>query len=65
MIDSTTNYNEFSDETNSSLKNYFDVEKVIQEHSNFKKLVLGCQANNEILPFPDASFSAYLANLSV
>jgi len=27
--------------------------------------VIGCQANNESLPFPDSSFDAYISNLSV
>ena len=65
LIDTKTNYNEFADDTNTILKNHFDVEKIITEQGDFRKLVLGCQANNEILPFPNDSFEAYIANLSV
>jgi len=27
--------------------------------------VVGCQANNEFLPFPDQAFDCYLSNLSI
>ena len=65
FIDNQTNYNEFADESNSALKNHCDLDKLIADQGEFRKFVFGCQANNEMLPFPDESFNAYLANLSV
>lgn len=60
-----TNYTEFADETNKSLKHKCDIEKIIEQQGDFRKFVLGTQANNELLPFSDSSFDAYISNLSV
>lgn len=51
----------------SQLKNQCDLDAVIAKHGGegFRKLVYGCRANNELLPFANETFSAYLANLSV
>jgi len=44
-----------------------DLDKVISEKAGeeFKKFVFGCRANNEVLPFPDNYFDAYISNLSL
>ena len=60
-----TDYTEFADTSNKSLKNLCDLDKAISAQGQFRKLVYGCQANNEILPFADSSFNAYIANLSI
>lgn len=65
VVDLQTDFCEFSDETCTALKNKCDLESIIKDQGDFRKLVYGCQANNELLPFPDASFGAYIANLSV
>ena len=65
FIDLETNYVEFSDESCSKLKNHCDLESIVNAQGEFKKFVFGCQANNELLPFPDNYFNAYIANLSV
>src|SRR5690606_35859840 len=45
----------------------FDIEaeakKYIENDSD--RLVFGCKANNEFLPFKDESFDCYIANLSL
>lgn len=61
----STDYTEFADDSNKSLKNKCDLDQIISQQGDFRKFVLGCQANNEILPFADQSFNAYIANLSV
>ena len=42
-----------------------DLDGIIAAQGEFRKFVFGCRANNELLPFKDASFTAYLASLSV
>ena len=39
--------------------------KIIGEQGEFRKFVYGCRANNELLPFDDGVFDAYVANLSL
>ena len=65
VIDDETDYLSFSDETNTKLKNTCDVQKIIDGQGDFRKLVIGCQANNEFLPFPDQFFDCYIGNLSI
>ena len=45
----------------------FDLEEEIAKHreNESDRLVLGCRANNESLPFKDGTFDCYLANLSM
>ena len=45
----------------------FDLEGFLrdQEVGESDRMVLGCLANNECLPFKDATFDCYLANLSL
>lgn len=45
----------------------FDIEQALKEQNieATDRFVLGCQANNESLPFKDGSFDCYLANLSL
>ena len=45
----------------------FDLERFLrdQEVGESDRMVLGCLANNECLPFKDATFDCYLANLSL
>ena len=43
----------------------YDIDQIIKDQGEFRKFVFGCQANNEFLPFADASFGAYIANLSL
>ena len=62
IVDTQTNYNEFADDSCTTLKNLCDLDQIILEQGEFRKFFFGCQANNEILPFPDESFNAYLAN---
>ena len=38
---------------------------MIETQKPFRKLVIGCQANNECLPFKDETFGAYISNLSL
>ena len=63
LIDTETNYNEFSQD--GELKNKCDLDKIIEAQGPFNKFVYGCQANNECLPFPSDYFEAYLAPLSL
>jgi len=65
LVDTATDYLAFADDTNLTLKNTCDIENIISQQGEFRKFVYGCQANNELLPFPDSYFGAYLANLSV
>ena len=49
------------------LKHRCDLEQVVRASTNgeaFRKLVYGCRANNELLPFADEIFTAYMAPLS-
>ena len=50
-----------------TLEHKCDMEAIIKNKAgtNFSKFVFGCQANNEILPFPDNYFGAYISNLSL
>ena len=41
------------------------LDEVIAKQGDFKKLIYACRANNELLPFKDESFTAYLASLSL
>ena len=61
LIDTETDYLEFADDTNKQLKNTCDIEKIVSEQGDFRKFVLGCQANNELLPFPSNYFDSYLS----
>ena len=65
VIDDQTDYLALSDEDNTKLKNMCDVQKIIDEQGDFRKLVIGCQANNELLPFPSDFFDCYISNLSI
>jgi ubiquinone/menaquinone biosynthesis C-methylase UbiE len=63
-------YNKHSIRTESLLPlgdHSFDLEQAITtlRSSETDRLVFGCQANNESLPFADATFDCYLANLSL
>ena len=42
VIDTETDYLEFSDDKNKSLKNSCDIEKIVQEQGDFRKFVFGC-----------------------
>jgi len=42
-----------------------DIESIIRSQGDFRKFVYACCANNECLPFPDQSFTAYISNLSL
>jgi len=53
------------DESKTKLKYTCDLDSIIEQQKPFRKLVFGCQANNEIMPFPDQYFGAYIANLSL
>lgn len=65
LMDTETDYNEYVEGSTSELKNKCDIEKIIEAQGSFNKFIYGCQANNECLPFPDNSFDAYLAPLSL
>jgi ubiquinone/menaquinone biosynthesis C-methylase UbiE len=65
LMDSETDYNEFVEGSTSELKNKCDLDKIVGEQGTFNKFVYGCQANNEVLPFPSDYFEAYLAPLSL
>ena len=41
----------------------FELDDIVQEQGNFSKLVLGCRASGSALPYPDAWFTSYIANL--
>ena len=58
-------YSEFVDDSCTKLKHQCDLEAIIKSQEPFRKLVYGCQANNELLPFADEQFGAYIASLSV
>ena len=58
-IDSETDY------TDQSERKMLDLNKIIQEQGQFKRLVVGCMADNMCLPFHDSTFEAYVANLSL
>lgn len=64
-IEQTVDYCEMA--SDSELKNRCDLDQVIAKNvgDGFRKFVYGCRANNELLPFAEETFSAYLANLSV
>lgn len=47
------------------LKNTCNLDQIIKAHEPFRKLVYGCQANNEMLPFANESFGGYVASLSL
>lgn len=66
LFESQTDYTQLT-EDGSGLENYCDLDEIVslQSEGGFRKFVYGCQANNELLPFPDANFGAYIANLSV
>ena len=66
-VDCETDYTILEEESGLKLKNMCDVDKIIEEKAggDFSKFVLGCQANNELLPFPDGHFGAYISNLSL
>ena len=53
------------DETKTKLKYTCDLEAIVEQQKPFRKLVFGCQANNEMMPFSDGTFGAYVANLSL
>ena len=53
---------DFADPTNSDV---VDLERILQENAPFDKLVYGCLADNMRLPFADATFEAYVSNLSL
>lgn len=59
MVDSETNY------TDQSERKLLDLDKLIKEQGEFKKLVVGCLADNMCLPFADSIFEAYVSNLSL
>jgi len=42
LIDIETNYNEIADETNASLKNLCDLDKIEADQGDFRKFVFGC-----------------------
>ena len=42
-----------------------DLEAIRQQNAPYNKLVYGCIADNMRLPFPDATFEAYISNLSL
>jgi len=67
VMETNVDYCEMNGDT--KLKHTCDLEKVVSAHvgegQTFRKFVYGCRANNELLPFADETFSAYLANLSV
>ena len=46
-------FTEFADESCTKLKYQCDLDSIIKSQEPFRKLVYGCQANNEILPFTD------------
>jgi len=62
MVDTETDYSEIKDGV--KLARTLQIEEVIKGQ-DFDKLVYGCRANNELLPFPDASFDAYVAGMSL
>ena len=39
------------------------LDQIVEENAGFRKLVIGCRASGSALPFPDAWFSCYVANL--
>jgi len=53
------------DETKTKLKHTCDLEAVVESQKPFRKLAYGCQANNEMMPFADGTFGAYIASLSL
>ena len=59
VMDSETDY------TDQSESKMLDLNKIIQDQGQFKKLVVGCMADNMCLPFHDSTFEAYVANLSL
>ena len=63
LIDTETNYCELN--ADQTLANKVDLQSIISSQGDFRKLVYGCIANNEILPFGDNLFDSYLANLSL
>ena len=42
-----------------------DLDAMVAEQGEFRKLVYGCRASGTALPFPDAWFSCYVSNLVV
>lgn len=44
-------YTECTDDSGTKLKYDCDLEAIVKSQEPFRKLVYGCQANNEILPF--------------
>jgi ubiquinone/menaquinone biosynthesis C-methylase UbiE len=51
-------------------KQDFDLEGYLKGHQQLQftdqdRMVLGCLANNECLPFKDGTFDCYIANLSL
>ena len=64
-IDTETDYLSFTDDQNLNLVRNCNLDKIISDHGNFKKFVYGCRANNELLPFADQTFNAYISNLSL
>jgi len=42
LIDIETNYNEIADESNASLKNLCDLDKLEADQGDFRKFVFGC-----------------------
>lgn len=65
VAEADRDFTEFSDDTCTKLKHQCDLEAIVKSQEPFRKLVYGCLANNELLPFGDESFGAYIANLSV
>ena len=65
LVNTTTNFCEFTDDTCSKLKHHCDLDTIIKDQGDFRKFVYGCRANNELLPFADGSFDSYIANLSL
>lgn len=63
LVDTETNFCELN--ADQSLKHKVDLPAIIQGQGDFRKLVYGCVANNEVLPFGDNLFDSYIANLSL
>ena len=65
VVDLETDYREFKAGSNSELANLCDIDAIQAAQGEFNRFVFGCRANNELLPFADGSFNAYIANLSL
>jgi len=65
VVDADTDYLKFKEGSKTELVNTCDLDTVIKAQGEFNKLVFGCKANNEVLPFPSDSFDSYIAGMSL